>query len=77
MKSEKIDAIRKRFRHEWLLIAVNEIDESTTTPVSGRLLMHSPHRNQIYDASMRYKGLALVMYSDDRMPKGYAMAFHA
>lgn len=77
MKSQSIQNIKSRFRHEWLLIAVDKMDETTTTPVKGQLLAHSPHRDRVYDLLIREKRLALVMYSDDNLPKGYAMGFHA
>lgn len=76
MRTQKIETIRKRFRREWLLIAVDKMDESTTTPLTGRLLAHSPHRDEIYSKEMNYKGHILTVYSEDGFPKGYAAAFH-
>lgn len=75
MKRELITTIRRRFRREWLLIAVDRFDRATTTPVEGRLLAHSASRDEIHEAMMRRKGLALVTFSDDRLPAGYAVAF--
>ena len=75
MKSQPIEQIRKRFRREWLLIAIEEMDEATTTPVRGRLLTHSPHRKEIDRASIRYPKPALVVFSEDTFPPGYAAAF--
>ena len=77
MKSEKIQNIKKRFHREWLLIAVDKVDESTTTPISGKLLFHSPHRDEVYSKllSMRRKTAVLVENSSDSLPKGYAAAF--
>ena len=71
MKSKKIETIRKRFKKEWLLIAVDKMDESTTTPVSGHLIAHSPNRDDIYKKSITHKGLALIDYSEDALPKKY------
>ena len=45
--AEPIDVIRKRFEHEWLLIAIEEIDELTTIPLRGRLIAHSPTRDPL------------------------------
>lgn len=73
--SEPIQKIRKRFRKEWLLIAVDRMNSKTTTPVAGRVLAHSPRREEIHDAMLRRKGLALITYSEDRLPAGYAVAF--
>lgn len=80
MKPQKIETIKKKFHREWLLIAVVNFDESTTTPISGRLIMHSPHRDEIYAKLLSIKNknrkwLALVEYSEDKFPKGYAAAF--
>jgi hypothetical protein len=74
-RSESIERIRKRFQREWLLIAIDKLDEATTTPLTGRLIAHSPHREDIHDTMLRRKGLALITYSDDCLPAGYAVAF--
>ena len=75
MKSQPVEAIRRRFDREWLLIAIDEMDEATTTPTRGRLLAHSPRRYDIYERSRRYPHPALIVYSEDDFPKGYAAAF--
>ncbi len=75
MRGQSISKIRKRFRREWLLIAVDRIDRATTTPERGRLLAHSPNRDEIYEAMLHRKGLNLVTFSDDSIPSGYAVAF--
>ena len=78
MKIEKIETLKKRFHREWLLIEVAKMDEATTTPVSGRLITHSPHRDEIYKKLIplkKRKWLALVEYSEDKLPQGYAAAF--
>jgi len=77
MKSKPIQDIRKRFRREWLLIRADRIDPRTQVPLSGRLLAHSPHRDEVYDRLVRSKGLTFVLYSDMSLPHGYAVAFRA
>ena len=72
----KIETIRKRFHREWLLIAIDRMDDSTTTPLTGRLLAHSSHRDEIYRKEMKYKSHTLTVYSEDGFPKGYAAAFY-
>jgi len=77
MKSEKIKTIKKRYSHEWLLIAVDKIDDSTTTPVSGTVVAHSPRRDEIYKKltqPLEVKKL-LLEYSEDTFPEGFAAAF--
>lgn len=78
MRFQKIETIKKRYHREWLLIAVDEMDESTTTPISGKLITHSSHRDEIYRKLLsikKRKWLPLVEYSEDNLPKGYAAAF--
>ena len=75
-KSLPIEQIRKRYRREWLLIAIQEMDNATTTPLRGRLLTHSPHRDEVDHASIKYPKPALVVFSEDTFPPGYAAAFH-
>ena len=78
MKSEKINKIKKSFRREWLLIAVDKFDKATTTPLSGRLIAHSPHRDEIYRRLIEQppkNRKVLVEYSEDTFPKGFAAAF--
>jgi len=74
--TQPIEAIRRRYTREWLLIAIDEMDDATTTPLRGRLLAHSKDRDEIYDCLLRTRAqLPLVTYSEDRPPKGYAVAF--
>ena len=76
-KPEPIKTIKKRYHREWLLVAVKEMDESTTTPISGRLISHSPHRDEIYQKLLKLpkRENILIEYSDDSLPKGFAAAF--
>ena len=75
IKSQKINTIRKKFPKEWLLIAVDRINEFTQ-PISGRLLAHSPSRDEIYTKSLHpYKSLIYIAYAEKKLPKGYAAAF--
>ncbi len=76
MSSQSIEAIRRRYNREWLLIAIDQMDEATTTPQRGRLLAHSPRRHDVYAHSRRYAHPALIVYSEDGFPKGFAAAFH-
>ena len=75
MKAQFIERIRRRFSREWLLISVTQVDPRTQTPLRGRLLAHSPSRDEIHDTMLRRRGLALITYSDDQLPAGYAVAF--
>ena len=75
-KSELIEKIRKKFHREYLLIAVDKVDEKTTTPLTGRLIFHSPHRDEVYKKMMKHRGLDFFVYSEDSFPKGMAAAFY-
>jgi len=74
-KSEKVENIKKRFKNEWLLIRVDEVENSS--PVRGRLIEHSPDRDVIYKkiAKANKKYTVFVTYSTDKLPKGYIAAF--
>ncbi len=77
MRQEKIQTIKKRFNREWLLIAVDKMDSSTSTPLSGKLIAHSSRREDIYQILTKRPKIrkVLVEYSEDSFPKGYATAF--
>jgi hypothetical protein len=77
VKARPIDKLRKRLHREWLLVAVGRVDPRTQAPLTGRLLAHSPHRDEIYRRSVKAKGPAFVVYSDKTLPRGYAAAFRA
>ena len=76
MKSQKIEGIRKQFHREWLLIAIDKMDDTTTTPLTGNLLAHSPHRDEIYREEMRHRGNILTVYSEDDFPEDTVAAFY-
>lgn len=77
MRSIDIEKIKKKFHREWLLIAVDKFDETTTTSVTGRLLAHSPHKDEVWATlkKIRRPKHPLVTYSESDLPKGYAAAF--
>ena len=77
MKNEPFDRLRKRFHREWLLIAVDRVDPKTQVPLSGHLLFHSPHRDEIYNRLVKGRGLTVAVYSEKTLPQGYAVAFRA
>ncbi|MBI4308758.1 MAG: hypothetical protein HY591_00345 [Candidatus Omnitrophica bacterium] len=77
MRSIKIKSIKKRFPRQWILVAVDKIDETTTTPISGRLITHSASRQDVYRKllSIKDRHNVLVEYTEDKFPKGHAAAF--
>lgn len=76
MAVEKIQEIRKRFRHEWLLISVDEIDPSTTIPLTGHLVAHSADPMEVHRiAQQSTEKLLMTEYSDD-WPADLAACFY-
>ena len=75
MKTLPIDRIRRRYRREWLLIAVDRFDRRTTTPLTGRLLAHSKQPKSLEKQAAHTKGLTYLVFGSDTLPKGYAVAF--
>ena len=52
--SEKIANIKKYFRRtEWLLIDVETLDKKNATPLTGRLVVHSPKRADVWDSLLK------------------------
>jgi hypothetical protein len=74
-KSEPIEKIRKRYKKEWLLIAIDKMDKARTIPLTGRLIAHSPRRSDIYDKMVKAKSLVMPIFSDKTLPHGFAVAF--
>ena len=74
-RAERIESIRRRFRKhpEWLLIRVDKIDD--VTAITGRLLTHSPDRDEILRASLKYKGSIMIDCSVKKLPQNYAVVF--
>jgi hypothetical protein len=75
MQSQQIENICKKYPHEWLLIEVDKMDESTTRPLTGKLIAHSKNRDEIYKEQLKHKGLLYIRFSENKLPKGYALAF--
>ena len=69
-RSQPIEKIRKKFRNkrEYLLIAIDKMDEKTTTPLTGRLLAHSPFRDEIYKEASHHRGLSMIDYTGTLPP---------
>ena len=57
--------MEQKYPDEWLFIVDCEISENTEL-LSGVVAVHSHSRNDIYDASGRYKGGAAIHYTGER-----------
>jgi len=69
MKPEKIEAIRKRIKDEWLLIEVTKVDKINQA-VEGRLLAHTEDRDEIWQRFREHEGDLLVIFSGEPIPEG-------
>ena len=76
-RSLKIETIRRQFRgkREWLLIAIDEFDEKITKAIRGHVIAHSRNVDEIHDASIRYKGFAMIDFSDRTLPRNTAIIY--
>lgn len=72
--SQPIEMIRKQYDHEWLLIAVDQVDMKTSAPITGRLLAHSPDPLEIHKVAMKRPELLATIYSED-WPEDLAACF--
>ncbi|RKU17704.1 hypothetical protein C6503_10505 [Candidatus Poribacteria bacterium] len=70
MTSERLtlEEMEEKYPDEWLLIIDCEYSENTEL-LSGCILVHSPSRAEVYDASSRYKGSAAI-HCTSKLPEG-------
>jgi len=66
---------KRKFKKEWLLIKPTKIDK-TNNPLQGILLAHSKSREEIYHVAQKIKAHLYITFSEDSLPKGYAVAFY-
>lgn len=69
-----LDEIQRQFRDEWVLMEVLEEDE-LGQPVRGRVLAHSPDRDEIYRRQAQLRGDLAIVYAGELPRKGFAVAF--
>jgi len=70
---ETIEAIKRKFKNEWVLLEVLEENE-LNQPTKGRMIAHSRNRDDTYDAMTKAKHL-YHLYTGEIPKKGYAVAF--
>ncbi len=70
MSNERLtfEETEQKYPDEWLFIVDCEHSENTEL-LSGRVLVHSKSRADIYNASGHYKGGAAIRYTGE-LPKG-------
>jgi len=69
MKPEKIEAIRRKIKDEWLLIEVTKVDK-VNQAVEGCLLAHTEDRDEIWQRFRKHDGDLLVIFSGEPIPEG-------
>ena len=70
MSNERLtlEDMEQKYPDEWLFIVDCEISENTEL-LSGCVLVHSPSRADVYEASSRYKGGAAI-HRTGKLPEG-------
>ncbi len=74
-KSETISKILKRYKNEWLLIELDRVDERTSKPKTGRLIQHSPRKEDLLQTMTTHPGRLFSVYSGPILPAGFRAAF--
>jgi hypothetical protein len=74
-KSQSIKTLLKRYKNEWLLIDLDKIDERTLQPKTGRLVAHSPRKEDLSERVISHKGRLLRVFSGPLLPAGFQAAF--
>lgn len=60
-----VEEMSKKYPNEWLFIIEPETRENTTHLVSGIVQVHSKSRDDVYEASRKFKGDAAIRWTGD------------
>ena len=60
-----VEEMSKKYPNEWLFIVKPEIREDTPTVVSDIVQVHSKFRDDLYEASRKFKGDAAIRWTGD------------
>ena len=63
-----LEEMEQKYPDEWLFIVDCKYSENTEL-LSGCVLVHSPSRADVYEASSRYKGSAAI-HCTSKLPEG-------
>ena len=74
-KAAPIERIMKRYKNEWLLIDLDQVDERTLKPKSGRLVGHSARKEDLFEVMRTARGRLYAVYSGPLLPAGFQAAF--
>lgn len=71
----RLDAVRKRFKNEWVLVEVLDEDK-LGNPEEVRVIAHSKDRDSLYAALRKTSSKYTYQFYTGALPKkGYAVAF--
>ena len=60
-----VEEMSKKYPNEWLFIIEPKTRENTTHLVSGIVQVHSESRDDVYEASRKFKGDAAIRFTGD------------
>ena len=60
-----VEEMSKKYPNEWLFIIEPKTRENTTHLVSGIVQVHSKSRDDVYEASRKFKGDAAIRWTGD------------
>ena len=60
-----VEEMSKKYPNEWLFIIYPETRENTTHLVSGIVQVHSKSRDDVSEASRKFKGDAAIRWTGD------------
>ena len=64
-KRMTVEEMSKKYPNEWLFIIEPKTRENTTHLVSGIVQVHSKSRDDVYEASRKFKGDAAIKWTGD------------
>jgi len=67
-----LKAIKRQYAGEWVLIAYTELDDDMHV-LKGRVLAHSPHRDEIYRKLLSVRGQQVAVEYMGEVPEDLAV----
>jgi len=70
-----IETIKQRYPDEWVIVVDYAIDEKTTTPIEGKVLMHSKSREEVYRRLETLQDRSACVFCTGELPKDTGIMF--
>ena len=64
-----VEEMSKKYPNEWLFIIEPKTRKNTTHLVSGIVQVHSKSRDDVFEASRKFKGDAAIRFTGDDTPQ--------